>query len=907
MKSQNSKMPPEWAIPPHLITSSGLNISSDNPHSNLENTLLTNAPYENAQILEKSLETTLHSDSVLDSTFTSTLDTSIYPVPGLHLSLETPLFQTSIESQKAAMLGISTNVIMNAVNSYHQENTDTFLSENSKQMFEKVIQEKLKKTLDDTAHIKKINIETSTSQNNDTDANVSYPKCTNNELFQGNKKDSPFKFPGIAIPNLPFATIMDVQADQSVFEKMPVQNKPNIIKKSEIPIPKNEISIPKNEVSTPKNEIPIPKNEVSTPKNEIPIPKNEVSTPKNEVPIPKNETSALKNEISIPKNEPSILKNQHRSKNPYDVLLYELRKCFSVYAVTGDARNCVRTIYDLMKDIVEDKAKIVMLETLKGGIKDGIITAFIENKQVLGRIRNWLVNAINEKKNTIIIAILKIMSILKLDAPTLAELKMGKPIMILARKSENEIVKQLSMKWLEVAEKSLLLEKPAENLTTSNIPSVPTTEDALKKKQKINSNDSILKPTVASKSNSTKPIVKSQKVQPVVNTEFFKNLSTPTAKSSQKPSLSSVLAQIKAPKKSNTIQPQAIETTTRKFTSVLDEVPGYQTTSETTITDSAIIPDEAPKKKRKCVSWKSDNDLVEIRIFESLEPEETDNSFIHIFREFKNARDLDIYEGRAAFTKTHNIEDDMMTWREPEDIDFSHLDSELPKLGPKRGGINKCNSDECKIQEERERFVFLVSYLYEKDIPYSPTEPSPNSNGPFVETKTIPLPNDMKDLNTTDFMFQHNQGFMNNLAFSNTFNQNNIFLTNSPLTNNPQAKITSILQNLLNASGQATVNTSPIQTISQSVQHVTLPSSNLSSTNIANVSNILQMLQQSQKKTIQQSFPISSVLSGTSPFNFETLLGGGQQKNHFYTDRNERNDTQYPRDKRHRSQRHRRR
>lgn len=113
---------------------------------------------------------------------------------------------------------------------------------------------------------------------------------------------------------------------------------------------------------------------------------------------------------------------------------------------------------------------------------------------------------------------------------------------------------------------------------------------------------------------------------------------------------------------------------------------------------------------------------------------------------------------------------------------------------------------------------------------------------------------------------------------------------------------------MLNASGQATINTSPpIQTIPQSVQHVTLPSSNLSSTNIANVSNILQMLQQSQKKPIQQSFPISSVSSGASPFNFETLLGGGQQKNHFYTDRNERNDTQHSRDKRHRSQRHRRR
>lgn len=191
----------------------------------------------------------------------------------------------------------------------------------------------------------------------------------------------------------------------------------------------------------------------------------------------------------------------------------------------------------------------------------------------------------------------------------------------------------------------------------------------------------------------------------------------------------------------------------------MEEVPGCQTTSETTVTDATIVPDEAPKKKRKCVSWKSDNDLVEIRIFESLEPEETDNSFIHIFREFKNARDLDIYEGRAAFNKTHNMEDDMMTWREPEgsfyckhykiviiltDIDFSHLDSELPKLGPKKGGINKCNSDEYKIQEERERFVFLVSYLYEKDIPHSPTEPGPNSDGPFVETKTIPLPNDIK-------------------------------------------------------------------------------------------------------------------------------------------------------------------
>ncbi|EMR09705.1 hypothetical protein PNEG_01892 [Pneumocystis murina B123] len=868
MNLSDSNISTELSTSSHVTAFSGLKDNEDDSSSNLETTYPENISLDNTLLLKNSLSNTLSLEKPLENVFRSnnmlnnvlnSLSKNVIDTPVLLTSaLQAPTLQTNMETQKSTSLNISSNLPLNAVYTHKKDQTIDFLANDSKHIFEEMVQRKQKKELSDAMYNKKINSNTSTLSNKISNHNMdillddkTYDSCDYNtdfsKYYETNEnedeisqesKNIPFKFPGIPIPNLPFATIMDTQADNLHLEKTTIQNKVNIIKKNETP----------------------------------------------------------------------ILKNQLRPKDPEDLLRYELRKCFSVYAVTGDTRSCVRTVYDLMKDIVEDKTKIAMLEILKGGIKDDIVEAFIENKQVLGRIRNWLVNAINEKKNMVIIAILKIMNILKLDSSILAELKMGKPIIILAKKSENETVKQLSIKWLEAAEKSLSLEKPIENSTAVNVPPISMTEDTSKKKQKTVSNDPVFKSSVTPKPTSTKPVVKSQKVQAVANTDFFKNLSTSTAKASQKPSLSSVLAQIKAPKKQNTTQPQVIETISsisKKFTSVLEEVPGCQPTPETITPNTNIVLDDVPKKKRKCVSWKSDDTLVEIRVFEPIEPEDTDDTYIHISREFKNARDLDIYEGRAAFSKTHNIEDDMMTWREPEDIDFSHLESQLSKLGPKRGGISKCDSDEYKIQEERERFVFLVSYLYEKDIPHSPTEPNANSDGFFTETKIIPLPSDMKDLHTSDYLFQHNQGSANNLSFSN-INQNTIPLTNSSSFNNTQANITSILQNLLNASGQATLNNpSSIPSVPQTMQYFPLPSSTFSPVNIANITNILQILQQTQKKPLQSSLPTPTVSSTASPFNFNALLGG-QQKNLSYTDWNERNDISRSRDKRHRTQRRRR-
>ncbi|KTW28143.1 hypothetical protein T552_02002 [Pneumocystis carinii B80] len=834
------------------------NLKANYPENiTLDNTLHLKNPLNTALSLEKPLENVFRSNNMLNNVLNSLSSNHVDTPVLLTSAFQAPTLQTNMEAQKSTSLNISSNHPVNAVYTYRKDQPIDFLTNDSKHIFEEMVQKKQEKELSDAMYNKRFDFNTSVLSNKISNHNLNMPlddktydfcdyntnfskyyETNENEEIPQESKNIPFKFPGIPIPNLPFATIMDTQTDNPHLEKTTVQNKLNTIKKNETP----------------------------------------------------------------------IIKNQLAPKDPEDVLRYELRKCFSVYAVTGDTRSCVRTVYDLMKDIVEDKTKIVMLETLKGGIKEDIVAAFIENKQVLGRIRNWLVNAINEKKNMVIIAILKIMNILKLDSTILAELKMGKPIIILAKKSENETVKQLSIKWLEAAEKSLSLEKPTENSMAANIPPISTTEDISKKKQKAASNDPVIKPSVTPKPAPAKPVVKSQKVQAVANTDFFKNLSTSAAKASQKPSLSSVLAQIKAPKKQSSTQPQVIETissVSKKFTSVLEEVPGCQPTPEIITTNTNTVPDDIPKKKRKCVSWKSDDTLVEIRIFEPIEPEDTDDTYIHISREFKNARDLDIYEGRAAFSKTHNIEDDMMTWREPEDIDFSHLESQLSKLGPKRGGISKCNSDEFKIQEERERFVFLVSYLYEKDIPHSPTEPDANSDGFFVETKIIPLPNDMKDSDSSDYLFQHNTGSTNNLSFSN-INQNTISLPNTSSINNTQANITSILQNLLNASGQATINNpSSISSLPQTTQYLPLPSSTISPVNIANITNILQILQQAQKKPLQSSFPTPTLSSTASPFNFSALLGG-QQKNLSYSDWNERNDTSRSRDKRQRTQRRRR-
>jgi len=79
-------------------------------------------------------------------------------------------------------------------------------------------------------------------------------------------------------------------------------------------------------------------------------------------------------------------------------------------------------------------------------------------------------------------------------------------------------------------------------------------------------------------------------------------------------------------------------------------------------------PSKAPKsKKRKRVSWASDDNLERVKLIENITIKYGDDLFWHPPQEFGNARDLDIGEGRAFGSDTveYDVEEEI-EWYEPK-------------------------------------------------------------------------------------------------------------------------------------------------------------------------------------------------------------------------------------------------
>jgi len=79
-------------------------------------------------------------------------------------------------------------------------------------------------------------------------------------------------------------------------------------------------------------------------------------------------------------------------------------------------------------------------------------------------------------------------------------------------------------------------------------------------------------------------------------------------------------------------------------------------------------PSKATKsKKRKHVSWASDDNLERVKLIENITIKYGDDLFWHPPQEFGNARDLDIGEGRAFGSDTveYDVEEEI-EWYEPK-------------------------------------------------------------------------------------------------------------------------------------------------------------------------------------------------------------------------------------------------
>ena len=156
--------------------------------------------------------------------------------------------------------------------------------------------------------------------------------------------------------------------------------------------------------------------------------------------------------------------------------------------------------------------------------------------------------------------------------------------------------------------------------------------------------------------------------------------------------------------------------------------------------------EEDKKKKKKSVKWKTGDDLVKVQIIEWQEPEGDYYGGGSGMAEYGDTH------GEGAALKNRNFieeEEDLMEWTQPKPVDFESLyrrRDEARNHPEKRAGTVPVESEEAKIQKQRELVTLAAFYNSQSDIPYSPKEPEETAENtkPAEQPTDIPLPDDIK-------------------------------------------------------------------------------------------------------------------------------------------------------------------
>lgn len=156
-------------------------------------------------------------------------------------------------------------------------------------------------------------------------------------------------------------------------------------------------------------------------------------------------------------------------------------------------------------------------------------------------------------------------------------------------------------------------------------------------------------------------------------------------------------------------------------------------------------------RRGRTVTWKSDEELVQVRFFEH-DTNEDEGRASNMIRDARDNREEgqmlkkqqqmqrnmqdgdDEDDGNPAETPIH-------PWSESQAIDYSVLDaSKREKTYTTRGGILEANSEQKHVMEEYENRELMTIYTTLSEIPDSPRSPSKNTAEPFVPLRHSLLP-----------------------------------------------------------------------------------------------------------------------------------------------------------------------
>ncbi|ODQ63184.1 hypothetical protein NADFUDRAFT_84379 [Nadsonia fulvescens var. elongata DSM 6958] len=412
----------------------------------------------------------------------------------------------------------------------------------------------------------------------------------------------------------------------------------------------------------------------------------------------------------------------------------------------------------------QDYFNVAISECIVYGIRDSFWRKISRNSSIIARIRNYLVSKIKEKNFLETEPVIRVLAKMSISKTVLDNFKLEKPLLLLDKKGDPSI-KRLIKHILDFAQgpeissddESLDELQPNMKMDRPTIPVVlaqpvkrtaqaipnptvantsPITASAPASKLVDKGNISIKSPSQPLLAiNNTKPVTKKIVSGPpqTGNKGFFNKFgksstllagttssSTPNLSISAPSFKSTDSALYKPPVTLYKSPTPAVKTPTApaaRFSlgSTLDKLRASKTSTKPVTSDSSATTETVKVSKKKTVRFKSDKDLVEVRVFyKDADPDHTHT------RNLKEARDLDREEVKS-FNYHDAEEEEDLEYRPPISIQFNFNSSNSNMFG--RGGSIQADSPEKKLQIDRESSVLVAIYSDDSDIPYSPAEP----------------------------------------------------------------------------------------------------------------------------------------------------------------------------------------